>query len=246
MNNVSVCMAIFNGEKHLMEQVESILNELSFDDELIIVDDGSVDNSLKIINKFKDSRIKVFKNNRNIGVNLNFEKALYLAVNELIFLADQDDVWVKGRLGAMKDKMITGKSFLISGNQSHIDVRGGMIGIPENKLDEKTSCANLLNLFKIMYGNAAYFGCCMGIDKKLLDLVLPFPRYIESHDLWIAICANLMKKNEHINDVVLKRRVHGENISLKKRNLFKKIRSRIINIVATFHALTRMALKWHI
>lgn len=243
MNNVSVCMATFNGQNHLVEQVDSILNELGANDELIIVDDGSVDNSLKIIMNFKDSRIKVVENNKNIGVNLNFEKSLYLAGNDIIFLADQDDVWVKGRLGIMRDKIIKSNSFLISGNQTHIDGNGFDIGLPKNRLYEGKSHNNLSNIFSIIYGNSSYFGCCMVIDKKLLDLVLPFPRYIESHDLWIAICANLMKKNEHINDVILKRRVHGENISLKKRSLFKKIRSRIINLIATFHALTRMVLK---
>ena len=67
--SVSVCMATYNGEKFLKKQLESILCQLSENDEIIISDDNSTDNTLNIIESFCDSRIKIFKNkkNRHIG-----------------------------------------------------------------------------------------------------------------------------------------------------------------------------------
>ena len=59
---ISVCMATFNGEKYIKEQIDSILIQLKEEDELIISDDGSTDKTLEIINELNDSRIKTLKN----------------------------------------------------------------------------------------------------------------------------------------------------------------------------------------
>ena len=73
---VSVCLATFNGEKYIREQIDSILPQLSSEDELIISDDGSSDNTLAIIKTYNDSRIVLFKNEGYHGYVGNFENAL--------------------------------------------------------------------------------------------------------------------------------------------------------------------------
>src|ERR1035437_8300006 len=105
---VSVCMASYNGEKYIKKQIESIIIQLSSDDEIIISDDGSIDNTINIIEGFKDSRIKVF-NNQSLRKNRkslierfrsatkNFENALKNASGEFIFLSEQDDIWLDNR-----------------------------------------------------------------------------------------------------------------------------------------------------
>ena len=61
---ISVCMASYNGEKYIAEQIESILKQIKETDELIISDDGSTDRTLDIVEEFHDSRIKVLHHNK--------------------------------------------------------------------------------------------------------------------------------------------------------------------------------------
>ena len=98
---VSVVMAVYNGEKYLHGQMDSILKQLGDRDEIIVSVDPSVDASKAVALSFqqKDSRIHVF-DGPGAGVILNFETALRKAAGDFIFLCDQDDVWLGDKLAA--------------------------------------------------------------------------------------------------------------------------------------------------
>jgi len=98
---ISVCMATFNGEKYIKEQINSILIQLDYKDELIISDDGSTDKTMEIIHKFDDKRIKLFENKNMHGYAHNFENALKQATGDYIFFSDQDDVWLPNKVEIM-------------------------------------------------------------------------------------------------------------------------------------------------
>lgn len=98
MQMVSVCMATYNGEPFLREQIDSILSQLNEKDELVISDDNSKDSTVDIIKSYHDKRIKLFINKEKKGVTHNFENALVHSKGDLIFLADQDDVWLPGKI----------------------------------------------------------------------------------------------------------------------------------------------------
>ena len=95
---ISVCMATYNGEKYIREQIDSILAQLGDKDELIVSDDGSADATLSIVRSFSDPRIKIISNTGKHGTNGNFENALKHAQGDYIFLSDQDDVWLPGKV----------------------------------------------------------------------------------------------------------------------------------------------------
>ena len=95
---ISVCIATYNGEKYIREQLDSILPQLGLDDEVIISDDSSTDNTLKIIEEYNDCRIKIFSNNKFYSPILNFENALKKAQGDFIFLSDQDDIWKSNKV----------------------------------------------------------------------------------------------------------------------------------------------------
>lgn len=97
---ISVVMAVYNGEKYIKEQIDSILEQTYRNIELIIVDDASTDDSLYIADNMagSDKRVKVFKNPKNLGVAWNFLKALQFACGELVCFSDQDDVWRMDKL----------------------------------------------------------------------------------------------------------------------------------------------------
>src|ERR1700748_3070750 len=93
---VSVAMCTYNGEKYIRQQLDSILNQTWRNLEIVIVDDGSSDDTFAIISEYaeKDSRIKCFKNEVNLGFNKNFEHAVELTTGDYIAISDQDDIWL--------------------------------------------------------------------------------------------------------------------------------------------------------
>jgi len=99
-NKISVAIATYNGEKFIQRQLQSILEQLDENAEIIISDDGSSDNTLTVIKNFNDKRITVLRNPEK-GLIKNFENALKHTTGNIIFLADQDDVWVKGKVTTM-------------------------------------------------------------------------------------------------------------------------------------------------
>ncbi len=90
--SITIVMPVFNGEKYLKESISSILNQTYKDFEFIIIDDGSQDDSLSIINSFNDSRIKVIRNHRNLGIRKSRNRAIKIAQGKFIAIFDADDI----------------------------------------------------------------------------------------------------------------------------------------------------------
>ena len=82
---ISVCVATYNGENYVRQQIESILCQLKADDEIIISDDMSTDSTLEIVKSFNDSRIKIYLHEKEHGFVKNFENALSYAKGDYIF-----------------------------------------------------------------------------------------------------------------------------------------------------------------
>jgi len=97
---ISVILPVYNGEKYLKESIESILNQTFFDFEFIIINDGSIDNSMEIIKSFTDKRIKVFENKQNRGLVYSLNKSLDKAKGKYIVRQDQDDISLPNRFFA--------------------------------------------------------------------------------------------------------------------------------------------------
>jgi glycosyltransferase involved in cell wall biosynthesis len=238
--NVSVCIATYNGEKYILEQINSILNQISIDDEIIVVDDCSKDNTIDVIKSIDDTRIKIVINEFNLGVNCSFENAINIANNDLIILADQDDIWTENRMNVIKRKFEeNSKISLVAGNSNYINSKGEAIKALIGDLSNKDSNRSFFNLFKIFSGNAPYYGCAIAFKKEFKNFILPFPRFIESHDLWIVKCAIIMNKLAHIEERLLNRRIHGENASVVSRNILLKIKSRGVFILSILSILSR-------
>lgn len=103
---ISVALCTYNGKRYIREQVESILNQTIPVDEIVVCDDGSTDNTLQIIenlNKDTQTDIRIYRNEKNLGPALNFQKAINLCLGDIVFLSDQDDIWHKNKVNAMVD-----------------------------------------------------------------------------------------------------------------------------------------------
>lgn len=202
---ISVCIATYNGEKYFKQQLESILSQLSQDDEVIISDDGSNDKTIAIIKDFNDPRIHVFVNEGKHGYVGNFENALLKAKGDYIFLSDQDDVWLPNKVSTVLTRLKDAD--LVVHNAELIDGEGVSMGKDYYSLMHKG------NSFWSNFLRPRYLGCCMAFDRKVLDYAVPFPTYHRGHDYWIGCVASMMFKVEFIPDILLFYRRHGGNAS---------------------------------
>ena len=239
-NNVSVCMATYNGEKYIAEQLHSILTQINTSDEVIIVDDNSCDNTIKIINSIGDSRIKIIQLKENIGHIKAFEVALSIAEKDIIFLSDQDDIWTPRKYQRVlaefdsKDNPV-----LVVHGLSTINSDGELIF--SKWLSFETGLSKGLPLLAQEFIKPRVFGSASAFKISLLKLMLPFPKTLYAHDHWLLICASMVSDTKFLNGQYVKRRVHQNNITpTNGLNLFKKIFNRILFIGLIFIILFRL------
>ena len=226
--SVSICMATYNGEPYLEAQLASILPQMRQADELIIVDDRSTDSTPQRLRSLRDPRIRIFENEENQGVNRSFERAISLSTREYVLLADQDDEWIEGRADLLVSALEGSGSLVVSSNTEFMDREGQPIVHSDVRLSGSDSNRFAKNILAIFWGSAPYYGCAMGFRREAKGLILPFPRFIESHDLWIALASNMARSNLHVEGSTLRRRIHGANASVVRRNLPAKVWSRFV------------------
>lgn len=234
----SVCMATYNGERYIKRQMDSILSQIDDNTEIVIVDDCSKDKTVEIVNDYNDSRVKIYMNENNLGVNKSFEKAIKLAHGDYIFMADQDDIWEKLRFDAFCEMLESYQ--LVSGNTIAVDAEDTEIDFYLGELYTKDSALYKKNIMRIFAGKAYYYGCAMAFRREMVDYIIPFPDNLESHDLYIATAANLLHSNYHMEKVVLRRRIHGKNASVVERSFLEKMYSRYILLNNYFILKKRM------
>lgn len=205
---VSVCMATYNGKFFLKEQIDSILSQLEENDELVISDDNSIDSTVDIITSYHDRRIKFFINEGIKGVTHNFENALIHSKGDIIFLADQDDVW-------LPDKIKELTNFLKEGNYDVVTCNCALTDSDLNIIQNEYYAVKS-PLDKSVWGNFVkdlWLGSCMAFKRKVLLAVLPFPSKMAAHDLWIALFSQIHFKCGYYPKVLQLYRRHENTVS---------------------------------
>lgn len=215
---ISVCIATHNGEKYIKKQLESILPQLGFSDEIVISDDGSTDQTIRLIQSLEDKRIKILTYKQRFDYShlylasyyyatANFQNALRHAQGEIIFLADQDDIWVKNRVSVFMKALE--KADFVTSNFSIINETDELI----EELYYEGNPYNNLNVIKILK-NLPFRGCCSAFKRDVLQVALPFPEKLFLHDCWIGLNAYFHNfKIEFIESPLLLYRRHSNNVS---------------------------------
>ena len=198
-------MATYNGEKYIKEQIESILANLEINDELIISDDGSNDNTINIIKSYKDNRI-ILLNGPRKGVKQNFANAISHATGKYIFLSDQDDEWMPNKVKVTLPYLKTADC-IVSDNIV-IDDEDHIISDSFYKLNGTRNG----KFYNLLIKNG-YLGCCMAFNRKVLDKSLPFPHNTPMHDIWIGNVAAFHYTVQFIPEKLIKFCRHGDNAS---------------------------------
>ena len=203
---ISIALASYHGEKYILEQLESFANQSRIPDELIVSDDCSSDDTIKLIEQFSRNapfEVKIFQNKTNLGYSQNFNNALLKTSGDLVFLSDQDDVWFNNKIECITKIAYSSKSLLIMNDAEITDAHLNPTGITK------------LSQIKDFERDESKFvmGCCAAIKRELLDFALPVDKDFPAHDTWLAWHAEFMNLKKIIPEVMQYYRRHGENES---------------------------------
>ncbi len=203
---ISVCIATYNGEKYIKEQLSSILCQLDAEDEIVVSDDGSTDETINIIKNFNDSRVRVIQNRSKHGIIWNFENALKNCTGDYIFLSDQDDIWHSSKVKVCNRYFQSGEVLIVS--DAYIINQAASI-LYQSYFNILKSKAGIIRNLKFN----SYLGCCMAFSRSVLDSALPFPKHIVMHDIWIGLVSELLYKPIFIEEKLVYYRRHDSNCS---------------------------------
>jgi glycosyltransferase involved in cell wall biosynthesis len=204
---ISVALATYNGSAYLGEQLASLADQERRPDELVVCDDGSTDGTIELLERFAQTapfRVRIHRNERNLGVLKNFEKALSLCEGDLVFLSDQDDVWLPdkiadvvrvfeetpGAFAVINDKLIADENLVPTGATMLGNIRG--FGSPD--------------------GNFVA-GCCSAFRREWLQIALPIPDGAIAHDTWLVGLAHRLGVASIREKPLQYYRRHGSNVS---------------------------------
>lgn len=215
---ITICMATYNGINFIDKQVKSIISQLNDYDEFIISDDGSNDGTWEYLVELEksDSRIKIYKGPQ-MGPNANFFWLFTLASSDIIFVSDQDDVWLPNKIDTVC------KSFVLHPNAEvvlHKDI------IKNNSTNVEVPCVRMKhgvinNLIK-----NSYSGHRLAFKKDLCKYFLNEKDKCPAYDQYIGLLAEKRNSGYFINDVLDFHLIHGNNVS-KPLSIIGKISIRM-------------------
>lgn len=228
MRKISVAMCTYNGEKYLVPQIESILNQSNMPDEIIVCDDCSTDNTREILLRYQEKHPRLFQihfNNTQKKTIKNFEQAIRLTTGDYIFLSDQDDVWEYNKVEKMLNYFKSDLDCLL------LFSNGSFIDSNENKVDgtlfDKWGFDNKMKMLWsqnfealkcLINNNNKITGATVCFKKELKQDALPIDTpYGFWHDTWLGMHA--AKKNGlcFIDACLIKYRIHTlQQVGLSK------------------------------
>ena len=219
---ISIAVTTYNGIKYIKQLLDSILNQTEKPDEVIFVDDCSSDGTFEFVNKYIINNglnsWKNFRNQKNIGWRANFRVALKKCSGNIIFLCDQDDIWMPYKISEMKRVMeMNSKILLLASNYSVMNEdRKKHIFI---KSFEKNDGSVKRMKFKCSFLTVLRPGCTYAVRKALVDKMLENDLISAPHDAMLWGYAAINKALYLFNRKTIKYRRHSESASTPSKSL---------------------------
>ncbi|MDO4554300.1 MAG: glycosyltransferase family 2 protein [Lachnospiraceae bacterium] len=219
---ISVALAYYDGAEFIEPQLTSILEQLGDGDEVIVSVDRAFDGSMDLLKQWEEKDGRVFLTNGPAkGVVKNFEHAIRMCSGELIFLSDQDDIWLPGKVERVKQAFYDKEVMAVLHDAKIVD---------ENLQELEPSFFKLRHsetgFLKNLWRNS-YVGCCMALRKELVDRIFPIPDTIYMHDYWIGATAEQIGRVEMIEEPLILYRRHSRNVTeMKHGSIFFMLEKR--------------------
>jgi len=182
----SVALCTFNGEEFLWEQLESFCQQTDLPDEVVVCDDCSSDQTFSILERWASNApfsVRLFRNEKNLGFSQNFQQSIERCRGEVIFLADQDDVWLPRKLELMKQEFLQDSH--LAALESNVCYADGELR-PYTRQELHRMTATDVRSASAWALTPPFPGCCMAIRKSLAEKVLPVPPGWP-HDMWLEM-----------------------------------------------------------
>lgn len=203
---VSIALCTYNGEKYLVEQLDSLIAQTYNNLEIIVVDDASTDNTFAILQGYaaRYPQFKLYQNQTNLGFVKNFEHAATLCMGELIALCDQDDIWLPEKI-----------ELQVNALGAHIFIYHDSEFIYEDGSPMHKKVSDRMNLYRGGQPEVfLFFNCVSGhsilMRRELLAEALPL-KETYFHDWWLAYVATNLGTIDFIPQCLVKYRQHNNS-----------------------------------
>jgi Glycosyltransferases involved in cell wall biogenesis len=241
---LSIILCTYNGALYLREQLASLLCQSYSNFEIIAIDDCSTDSTFDILKEYaQNGKLKAYRNDKNKGVNFNFQSAIEKATGDYILICDQDDIWELNKLEVMVNS-ING-SLLYYHDSAFIDAEGRSLS---RKLSEKYKMFSNPHPLSFVPQNSVTGHTCM-FDRKLQNFsIFPFPENIY-YDNWLGYIAAIHGQVCFIDKCLVKYRIHGKNMTASKkknRKLNDEIMASLYNQMNSFYEFAPESSKYKI
>lgn len=213
---VTVLLAVYNGEKFLKQQIDSILDQTVTDIKIIIRDDGSTDNSLKIIDNYCDKHPQIISKLEGAptgSAKQNFAELLKNCDSDYIMFCDQDDVWLPDKI----EKTLTAMKSAESGEKTPVLVHTDLKVVDQNLnvispsfFEFQQLKQDKISLPQLLVQNYVT-GCTVMINRALKEKCGAIPQNCIMHDWWLAMVAVLFGKLVCVSDPTMLYRQHANN-----------------------------------
>ncbi len=228
---ISVALCTYNGERFLAEQLASIARQDRAPDEIVISDDGSTDETLRIAREFAQSAeipVQIHRQSENVGSTKNFEAAVRRAKGDVIVLADQDDVWREDKVARLEDALRSrpDAAFAFSNAEvvgddlsplGHDLWEAVHFGGAEQRQFENGRAPDVLLRYNVVTGATLAF------RSEYRNALLPIPRGWV-HDGWIALVLSLLAPCVPISAPLIRYRQHAaQQLGGRRSTLCEKI-----------------------
>lgn len=204
---ISILIPVYNGDNYLEESLNSILNQSYKNFEIIIVNDGSTDNTSQILEKFNFSNIKVNNFNNNMGKVAALNRAFQIASGEFITFFAHDDIMLKDSLLMRLNALESNKDSIVYTNLLKVDKD---LNNPQKVFQNRD-----------IFWEKDYKLCALGtlipggsflIDRAIAENVFPIPISLKFEDWWVSVkLLTSMKKIIFIEEPTILYRIHGSN-----------------------------------
>lgn len=212
---ISVILPAYNAEKYLSKAIESILNQTYKNLEIIIIDDGSTDNTKSIINRYPDDRL-VFISRENKGLIYTLNEGIKKSRGDVIVRMDADDISRLDRIEKQLEYIYKGYD-LIGSNVEFIDSEDLTFGHSNYPLERNEIIDYLL--FNSPFAHPSV----MGKREVFIDFYKNHHKYAEDYGLWVYSIFKRNIKVVNLKDCLLKYRIHTESVS--RCNVINQINS---------------------
>jgi glycosyltransferase involved in cell wall biosynthesis len=207
-------MATYNGHRFIAEQIESILSQMNPDDELVIGDDQSNDDTITYLRKLNDSRIKIHINEMRLRHVRNFEACVARASGDIVVFSDQDDIWAPNKLAWTRRVFAENPDVTLAHHgMLLVDEQANSLGrsyCPRRTGVQGSAAFVLRQLVK-----GEIFGSASAVRMSSRCFLLPFPNTAYAHDHWLAIANGVCGRVFLSDEILMHYRQHDANLSPK-------------------------------